>query len=89
MHETYTALAIARHNAWVLLSRLIAPAESASQLILLVCLTTFGLFLASCHLFILESDARLSLFEFLLIQLLRCLPHVLALEVLDPKLDAA
>ena len=50
MHETYTALALARHNAWVLLSRL---------------------------------------FEFLLIQLLRCLAHVLALEVLDPKLDAA
>jgi hypothetical protein len=37
----------------------------------------------------LKSDAGLGFLEFLLIQLFRRLPHILALEVLDPELDAA
>jgi hypothetical protein len=37
----------------------------------------------------LQSDAGLGLLELLLIQLLRRLPHILTLEVLDAELDTA
>lgn len=88
VYESYTAFALARHYARILLSRLVAPAEPACQLILWVLFLLIFLRPTTC-LLILQSDARLSLFELLLIQLFSGLSHVLALEVLDSKFDAA
>jgi hypothetical protein len=86
MHETYAAFTFARHYAGVLLSRLIAPAEPASQLIFRVSLSPFGV---SDSLLILKSDAGFGFLELLLIQLLRRLPHILTLEILHPELHTA
>ena len=75
--EAYTTRTLARHDAWVLLCGVCAPAEPAVALLLTVPLVLN------------ESSDWLCLFQLLHVQLLWSLAHLLALEVLDSEFDSS